>query len=311
MQDLHELPKLRDSLSYLYVEHAIVDKKDSSIEFIQKEGRTQAPVAALCVLMLGPGTSISHAAVKVLAESGCLLVWTGEDATRCYAQGLGETRKGYHVLRQAELCMNPETRLGVIRRMYQMRFPDPLPPDLSLEQIRGMEGSRVRSAYYQASKKYGVPWSGRRYDRSNWSNADPVNRALSAGNALLNGICHAAIVSGGYSPALGFVHTGRQTSFVYDIADLYKAEITIPLSFQTVAESNEYVDGRVRTACRQKFKDVKLLERILPDIDGLFGVDGTFIPSEGDPDNETSLPAPLWDAPVEGEDDFPDEEVVP
>ena len=311
MQDLHELPKLRDSLSYLYVEHAIVDKKDSSIEFIQKEGRTQAPVAALCVLMLGPGTSVSHAAVKVLAESGCLIVWTGEDVTRCYAQGLGETRKGYHVLRQAELCMNPEKRFEVIRRMYQMRFPDPLPPNLSLEQIRGMEGSRVRSIYYQASKKSGVPWSGRRYDRNNWGNADPVNRALSAGNALLNGICHAAIVSGGYSPALGFIHTGRQTSFVYDIADLYKAEITIPLAFQTVAESNEHVDGRVRAACRQKFKEVKLLDRILPDIDTLLGADDVFVPPEGDPDSEPSLPAPLWDAPVEESEDSADDEESP
>jgi len=308
MQDLHELPKLRDSLSYLYIEHAIVDRKDSSIEFIQKAGRTQAPVAALCVLMLGPGTSISHAAVKVLAESGCLLVWTGEDATRCYAQGLGETRKGYHLIRQAELVCDPALRLGVIRCMYQKRFAEPLAPDLTLEQIRGMEGSRVRSAYYQASKTYGVPWKGRRYDRSNWSHADPVNRALSAGNALLNGICHAAVVSGGYSPGLGFIHTGRQTSFVYDIADLYKAEITIPLAFQTVAESDEHVDGRVRLACRQRFKDVKLLDRILPDIDDLLGIDNTFVPPEGDPDSETSLPAPLWDA---AEEDLAEEEDAP
>lgn len=310
MQDLHELPKLRDSLTYLYIEHAIVDRKDSSIEFIQKQGRTQAPVAVLCVLMLGPGTSVSHAAVKVLAESGCLIVWTGEDVTRCYAQGLGETRKGYHLLRQAELVSDPARRLEVIRRMYQKRFPNPLAPDLTLEQIRGMEGSRVRSIYYQSSKAYGVPWHGRRYDRGNWGNADPVNRALSAANALLNGICHAAIVSGGYSPGLGFIHTGRQTSFVYDIADLYKAEITIPLAFQIVAESPEHVDGRVRVACRQKFKDVKLLDRILPDIDDLLGVDGSFIPPEGDPDIETSLPAPLWDAPVE-EEDFLDEEATP
>ncbi len=303
MQDLHELPKLRDSLSYLYIEHAIVDRKDSSVEFIQKDGRTQVPVAALCVLMLGPGTSISHAAVKVLAESGCLIVWTGEDATRCYAQGLGETRKGYHLLRQAELVSDPAKRLDVIRRMYQKRFPEPLDPSLTLEQIRGMEGSRVRSAYYQASKIYGVPWHGRCYDRSNWGNADPVNRALSAANALLNGICHAAIISGGYSPGLGFIHTGRQTSFVYDIADLYKAELTIPIAFQTVAESSEHVDGRVRQACRQKFKEARLLERILPDIDDLLGVDSSFIPPEGDPDSETSLPAPLWDVPtdVDGE----------
>ena len=308
MQDLHELPKLRDSLSYLYIEHAIVERKDSSIEFIQKAGRTQAPVATLCVLMLGPGTSISHAAVKILAENGCLLVWTGEDATRCYAQGLGETRKGYHLIRQAELVSDPALRLGVIRGMYQKRFLEPLPADLTLEQIRGMEGSRVRSAYYQAGKTYGVPWKGRRYDRGNWGHADPVNRALSAGNALLNGICHAAIVSGGYSPGLGFIHTGRQTSFVYDIADLYKAEITIPLAFQTVAESDEHVDGRVRLACRQKFKEVRLLERILRDIDDLLGIDSTFVPPEGDPDVETSLPAPLWDAP---EENLPEEEVVP
>jgi len=302
MQDLHELPKLRDSLSYLYIEHAIVDRKDSSIEFIQKSGRTQAPVAVLCVLMLGPGTSISHAAVKVLAESGCLIVWTGEDVTRCYAQGLGETRKGYHLMRQAELVSDASLRLSVIRRMYQKRFQEPLPADLTLEQIRGMEGSRVRSAYYQASKTYGVPWHGRNYNRGNWGSADPVNRALSAGNALLNGICHAAIVSGGYSPGLGFIHTGRQTSFVYDTADLYKAEISIPLAFQTVAESDEHVDGRVRLACRQKFKEVKLLERILPDIDDLLGIDSAFVPPEGDPDSETSLPAPLWDVPQEDED---------
>lgn len=308
MQDLHELPKLRDSLSYLYIEHAIVDRKDSSIEFIRKEGRTQVPVAALCVLMLGPGTSISHAAVKVLAESGCLIVWTGEDATRCYAQGLGETRKGYHLLRQAELVSDPAKRLEVIRRMYQKRFPEPLDSTLTLEQIRGMEGARVRSVYYQASKTYGVPWHGRCYDRGNWGHADAVNRALSAANALLNGICHAAIVSGGYSPGLGFIHTGRQTSFVYDIADLYKAELTIPIAFQTVAESPEHVDGRVRQACRKKFKEARLLERILPDIDDLLGVDSSFIPPEGDPDSETSLPAPLWDAPVDEEDDFGEEE---
>lgn len=310
MQDLHELPKLRDSLSYLYIEHAIVERKDSSVEFIQKEGRTQAPAAALCVLMLGPGTSISHAAVKVLAESGCLIVWTGEDATRCYAQGLGETRKGYHLLRQAELVSDPAKRLEVIRRMYQKRFPEPLDSTLTLEQIRGMEGSRVRSAYYQASQTYGVPWHGRRYDRGNWGNADPVNRALSAANALLNGICHAAIVSGGYSPGLGFIHTGRQTSFIYDIADLYKAEMTIPLAFQIAAESPEHVDGRVRQACRQKFKEAKLLERILPDIDDLLGIDSSFVPPEGDPDSETSLPAPLWDAPVDEGDDSAEEEAV-
>jgi CRISPR-associated protein Cas1 len=307
MQDYHELPKLRDSLSYLYIEHAVIDRNDASIEFIQQAGRTQVPVAALCVLMLGPGTSISHAAVKVLAESGCSILWTGEDATRCYAQGTGETRKSYHLLRQAELSSDPAQRLQVIRRMYQKRFPEPLPVDLTLEQIRGMEGARVRSTYYRYARQTGVTWNGRRYDRGNWGGADPINRALSAGNALLNGICHAAIVSGGYSPGLGFIHTGKQLSFVYDIADLYKAETTIPLAFETVVQSKDHIDSRVRTACRQKFKDIRLLERILPDIDELLGVGVDIFFADSDPDQDGALPGPLWDSP-DGVDEATEEE---
>ncbi len=309
MQDLHELPKLRDSLSYLYIEHALVDRKDSSIEFIQQAGRTQVPVAALCVLMLGPGTSVSHAAVKVLAESGCSILWTGEDAMRCYAQGTGETRKGYHLLRQAELSCDPNQRLMVIRRMYQKRFPEPLPAELTLEQIRGMEGARVRSTYFQYARQTGLSWQGRRYDRGNWGNADPINRALSAGNALLNGICHAAIVSGGYSPGLGFIHTGKQLSFVYDIADLYKAEITIPVAFDTVVQSCEHIDSRVRATCRQKFKDTRLLERILPDIDALLGLKPDIFTEGLDPDKDGALPTPLWDAP-DGYDEAAEEEGI-
>lgn len=302
MQDLHELPKLRDSLSYLYVEHAVLNQKDHAIEYIREdEGRVMIPVAALSVLMLGPGTKITHAAIRTLADNGCSVVWVGEEGTKFYAQGGGETRRSFHTLRQAELSCNPHLRLEVVRRMYQMRFPEPLAVDLTLEQIRGMEGSRVRSAYYQASKTYSVPWQGRSYDRGNWGNSDPINRALSAANALMNGLCHTAIVSGGYSPALGFIHTGKQLSFVYDIADLYKAEVTIPLAFQVVSESIEKVEARVRRSCREKFREIKLLERILPDIDKLLGIDS--LPAEGmeDYESDPALPAPWWnDAEEEG-----------
>jgi len=301
MRDLHELPKLRDSLSYLYVEHAVLNQKNQAVEYIKKDqGRVMIPVANLSVLLLGPGTSISHAAVKTLCDNGCTLLWVGENATRFYAGGTGETRKAYHLLRQAQLASHPAKRLQVIRRMYHMRFGHELDPGLTLQQIRGKEGARVRSAYYRASQQYGVPWAGRRYDRSNWNNNDPINRALSAANALLNGLCHAAIVSGGYSPALGFIHTGKQLSFVYDIADLYKVEITIPLAFRTVAQSEEKVEARVREACREKFKKVKLLHRILPDIDHLLNLDDEPLPTPaGDVDADPALPEPLWDPPPE------------
>ena len=273
MLDFHELPKLRDSLSYLYIEFAIIDRKDNAIEYIKEDGRILVPIAALCVLMLGPGTSISHAAVKVLAENGVTMLWVGQDITRCYAQGLGETRKAYHLLRQAELVSDPELHEKVVKNMYKFRFTDLRDDLISLQQLRGMEGARVKSAYAQASKNYGVQWNGRNYDRGQWGNADPINRALSAANALLNGICHAAIVSGGYSTALGFIHTGKQLSFVYDIADLYKAEYTIPTAFKIVSESRQDVEKRIREACREKFREGKLLQQILPDIDHILEID--------------------------------------
>jgi len=269
MSNLHELPKLRDSLTYLYVEHSIIDRKDSAIEYIQEDGRVLVPVATICVLMLGPGTSISHAAIKVLSENGVSVIWVGEESTRCYAQGLGETKKSYHTLHQAELLFDPRSRERVVKNMYKFRFSEFGKEDTNLQQLRGMEGARVKKAYAEASVKYGVRWSGRQYNRGAWSDADPINRALSAANALLNGICHAAIVSGGYSPALGFIHTGRQLSFVYDIADLYKTEITIPVAFSTVAESSQNVEKRTRATCREKMREARLLQRILPDIDAL------------------------------------------
>jgi len=295
MQDLHELPKLRDSLSYLYVEHAVLNQKDHAIEYVREdEGRVMIPVATLSVLLLGPGTKITHAAIRTLSDNGCSVVWVGEEGTKFYAQGSGETRRSYHLLRQAEYSCDPQKRLDVVRLMYQKRFPDPLTDDLTLEQIRGMEGARVRSVYYQSSHQYNVEWHGRSYDRGNWGNSDPINRALSAANALLNGLCHTAIVSGGYSPALGFIHTGKQLSFVYDIADLYKAEITIPLAFQIVAEATEKVEARVRAACREKFRTAKLLDRVLPDIDGLLEINAQAVTESGNYDEDPALPAPLW-----------------
>ncbi len=306
-KNLQELPKLRDGLSYLYLEHGRLEQDSKSVAFIDKnKGVTPVPAAALAVLMLGPGTSVTHAAVKALADNGCLLLWTGEDATRMYAQGSGETRKAYHLLRQAELASDPEQRLAVVRRMYEIRFVEPLDSGLSLQQIRGMEGVRVREAYAKASREFGVEWRGRRYDRQNWGNADPINQALSTANALLNGLCHAAIVSGGYSPALGFIHTGKQLSFVYDIADLYKAEITIPVAFWAVSLGTKDLYKRVRLGCREAFKTQRLLDRILPDIDRLLAITELPVGSGADPDVDPAAPEPWWGPPDEDEAEQPE-----
>lgn len=294
MRDLHELPKLRDSLSYLYVEHCKIDQEDKSIAIHDAEGKAPVPCASLCLLMLGPGTTITHAAIRALAENGCLVIWCGEQGIRFYAQGMGETRNANRLLRQAMLCSDPGLRLQIVMRMYRMRFKEPLPEGLTLQQIRGKEGIRVREAYAKASMETGVPWSGRAYRRDTWNDTDPVNRALSAANSCLYGVCHAAIVSLGYSPALGFVHTGKQLSFVYDIADLYKVETTVPVAFRAAARGSTGIEREVRIICRDTFKETRLLERIADDIEmvlafnGLTGVNTDF-------DSDQALPGGIWD----------------
>jgi CRISPR-associated protein Cas1 len=156
--------------------------------------------------------------------------------------------------------------------MYAMRFEEDLPLELSIEQIRGREGVRVRQAYATLSRETGVPWNGRAYRRGDWSAADPVNRALSAANACLYGLCHAAIVATGFAPGLGFVHVGKQLSFVYDIADLYKVDVTVPAAFRAVRAGLDQLESRVRRSLREEFRASRLLERIVPDIQSVIGL---------------------------------------
>lgn len=296
VKDLHVLPKFRDGWSYLYVEHCRVDQEAKAIAIHDESGKVPVPCANLALFMLGPGVSITHAAISVLADHGCLVAWCGEQGVRFYAFGMGETRSADNFMHQVRMWANPKDHMKVVRRLYQSRFAEKLKPGLTLQQIRGMEGRRVRNSYEEASKKMGIEWSGRSYHREQWSATDPVNRALSAANSCLYGICHAAIVSAGFSPALGFIHTGKMLSFVYDIADLYKTEITIPIAFIAVAESPEGLERRVRIACRDEFVSNRLLARIIPDIQSAL-----MIPERSEQlslqpfDHDTAAPGSLWD----------------
>jgi CRISPR-associated protein Cas1 len=294
IRDLHALPKIRDSWSYVYVEHCQIDQDAKAIAYRDVNGVTPIPVATLALLMIGPGSTITHAAIRTLADNGCSVVWVGEQGVRCYAQGLGETRSARRLMRQARLWSDAQTHLAVVRELYQMRFPEPLDTDLTLQQIRGKEGVRVRETYAQASRDYGVAWSGRVYQRSEWSFADPINRALSAANSCLYGVCHAAILSAGYSPALGFIHTGKQLSFVYDVADLYKTEITIPAAFQAVAEDGPGLESRVRRACRDRFHQTRLLARVVDDLESILRSAEPAETADSDDEDDT-LPSGLWD----------------
>ncbi len=296
MKDLRMLPKVRDSWSCVYVEHCKIDQDEKAIAAHDANGKTTIPCATLSLIMLGPGSSITHAAVRTLVESGCSVLWVGEEGVRCYAQGLGETRSARNLLRQARLWSDLSLRMAVVRQMYEMRFPEPLDPALTLQQIRGMEGIRVRESYARASRETGVEWRGRAYLRTDWQYSHPVNRALSAANSCMYGISHAAILSAGYSPALGFVHTGKMLSFVYDIADLYKADLAIPAAFQAVVEGGPNLESRVRRRCRGLFHQERLLKRIVDDIERVLTIEGVEGTSPGsDFDTDGALPGGLWD----------------
>ena len=296
MKDLHLLPKVRDSWSYLYVEHCRVDQQDKAIAIHDAEGRTAVPCAMLALLMLGPGTTITHAAIRALADNGCMVLWCGEEGVRIYACGMGETRSSRNLLAQVRLYADPASRLKVVHQMYRMRFAEEVDPSLPLAELRGKEGVRMRETYARASRDSGVPWEGRSYKSSNWRAADPVNRALSCANSCLYGVCHASIVSAGFSPALGFIHTGKTLSFVYDIADLYKGEITIPMAFQAAAAGAAQLETRTRHACRDSFRANRLLERIIPDIERALGVDRAAAGAEQAVfDSDDAAPGGLWD----------------
>lgn len=264
-----ELTRTAERLSFIYLEHCVVHREDSAITATDSRGTVHIPVASLGALLLGPGTRVTHHAMMLLGECSATAVWVGERGVRYYAHGTSLARSARLTLAQAELVSNRHKRLEVARQMYSMRFPDEDVADLTMQQLRGKEGARVRRIYRQHADRTGVFWQSRRYDPQNFEGSDPINQALSAAHACLYGIVHAVVVSLGCVPGLGFVHTGHSRAFVYDIADLYKAQVTIPVAFDVVAESEQDVAGRTRRAVRQQVRDGKLMQQCAQDVQRL------------------------------------------
>lgn len=290
MSRLRTLPKARDRISFLYFEHCRIEQDDRAIAVFKQKSRFFVPCAAVATLLLGPGTSITHAAIKTLTDSACTVQWVGEDLLRFYAHGRSGAGNAKRLIHQSTIWADSMQRLAVVRRMYLFRFDEPLSEDLTLQQIRGHEGVRVRTLYQRWSKQTGVPWQGRDYKPDNWDAADAINRALSIANTCLYAVCQAALHSVGYSPALGFIHTGKPLSFVYDVADLYKGMTTIPAAFEAVAATYFDLDQEVRQRCRQKFNECRLMHRLVKDVDQVLGF--------GDPDEAEPI-CFLWDDVLE------------
>jgi CRISPR-associated protein Cas1 len=261
---------IKERLSVLYIEYGQLDVLDGAFVVIDKLGvRTHIPIGGLACLMLEPGTRVSHAACALAARAGTLLVWIGEAGVRLYSAGQPGGARADRLLYQAKLALDDELRLKVVRKMYALRFDEEPPQRRSVEQLRGIEGARVREIYKRLAAKYGVEWKARNYDVDDWGQGDIANRCLSSATACLYGVTEAAVLAAGYAPAIGFIHTGKPLSFVYDVADVYKFETVVPLAFRIAARSPVNAEQQVRLACRDSFRETRLLERIIPGIEDM------------------------------------------
>jgi len=259
---------MKERVSMVFIERGQIDVLDGAFVVVDKNGtRTHIPVGSVACLMLEPGTRVSHRAVALAARVGTLLVWVGEAGVRLYASGQPGGARSDRLLYQAKLALDENARLKVVRKMYEIRFGEKPPSRRSVEQLRGIEGARVKKTYQLLAQKFGVEWKGRRYDATDWDASDLPNLCLSAATASLYGITEAATLAAGYAPAVGFIHTGKPLSFVYDIADLFKFDTVVPVAFRIAAEDPPYPERKVRLACRDMFRQTKLLGKIIPTIE--------------------------------------------
>lgn len=259
---------MKERVSMLFLEYGELDVLDGAFVLIDKNGvRTQIPVGSVACLMLQPGTRVSHASVVLASRVGTLLVWVGEGGVRLYAAGQPGGARADRLLYQAKLALDETARLKVVRKMYAIRFSEEPPQRRSIEQLRGIEGARVRNMYQMLAAQYGVKWERRNYDIEKWNMGDIPNRALSAATSCLYGVCEAAILAAGYAPAIGFIHTGKPQSFVYDIADVFKFQTVVPIAFKIASRETTDIERKVRLACRDSFREWKVMQDIIPFIE--------------------------------------------
>lgn len=288
-----ELVRIGQRISFLYVEHRMISRTDSALTLSDERGVAHVPAAQLGCLLIGPGCRVTHHAVMLLADSGTSAIWVGENGVRFYAAGRGLSRSSRLLEAQARLVTNERSRLAVARAMYEMRFPDEDVSRLTMQQLRGREGARVRRSYQEHAKRTGVSWTRRDYRPEDFDASNTINQALSAANAALYGIVHSVVVALGCSPALGFVHAGGDLAFVHDIADLYKADSSIPVAFDVVAAEVTDVGAHARRRMRDVIVEQHLLERCVRDVRRLML--GDEVGGAGDESDERRDVLVLWD----------------
>ncbi|MFO7971316.1 MAG: type I-E CRISPR-associated endonuclease Cas1e [Desulfobacterales bacterium] len=285
---------IKNRVSMIFVYYGRIDVRDGAFVVIDEVNgvRKHIPVGSIACIMLEPGTRISHAAVRLAATVGTLLIWVGEAGVRLYSSGQPGGARSDKLLYQAKLALDESLRLKVVRKMFELRFGEKPPERRSVDQLRGIEGTRVRKLYELMAKQYGVKWRGRRYDPRDWEKGDVANKCISAATSCLYGVTEAAILAAGYAPAVGFLHSGKPLSFVYDIADVFKFETVVPVAFQVAAKKPAMPDREVRIACRDIFRQTRLLKRMIPAIEDILAAGEIMPPPPPEDAQPPAIPEP-------------------
>jgi CRISPR-associated protein Cas1 len=263
------IPAFSGRWTPLYLEHGRLEVDDSSIKWVAADGSVvRIPAARLSAILLGPGTTITHAAITSLSRLNTPVAWVGEDGVRFYSFGVDINEKCQTSMEHAILFADEAKREGVARKMFMDRFPGVSVEGKSVEELRGMEGVRVRNLYSQCAKDTGVPWTGRNSSGQlqHLGEQDDLNRMLTLANHTLYCVCLAAICTMGYLPSLGFVHKDGKIPFVYDIADLYKADVTVRPCFETYAKYGGGDRDMVLGLLKESLEKHKVVSRIPADL---------------------------------------------
>lgn len=273
---METLPPARERWTPIYLEHGRLEVDDSSVKWIGADYTVlRLPVATLSAIMLGPGTTVTHAAMKACSQSNTPVCWVGAQGLRFYSFGVAPTHDNERARHQAAVHAHKSRRAEVARRMFRMRFgPDEDIDRVPIKKLMGMEGKRVKALYAEMGSKYGVTWKGRDYNPNNWQLADGINRAISAANAALYALTTAVVCSMGYIPQLGFIHSGGTLPFVFDIADIYKPEVTLEAAFQMLAIKPQADEKEVITRLKNRIEETKLVSRLPRDVEKLLSFKG-------------------------------------
>lgn len=268
------LPQVKDKYPFIYLERGRLEIDDSSIKWIDASNNVvPMPVATLNALLLGPGTTITHDAVRTAAAANCAVCWVGEDSLLFYAAGFVPTADTRNLKKQIALSADADKSLEVARRMFMRRFPDADLQGKTLQEMMGMEGNRVRNLYQAKAQQYQVGWKGREFTPGKFEASDITNQVLTSVNTALYGILCSAVHSLGFSPHIGFIHSGSPLPFVYDLADLYKEHLCIDLAFHLTRQlAGRYDKHKVAAAFRQRVIEMDLLAKVSEDIDAMLGV---------------------------------------